>query len=76
MKIFDKLLCWIGLHDFHFSEEWEPSIKAKIVTKVVFMTRCSRCNLIYRDTYTFDPITGETVTKEEVIMKNEPVCQM
>ncbi len=61
MKSLHKLLCKIGFHDYYHINKWEPSIEARIVTKVTYKTRCSRCDFEHIDVYEFDPTTGAPI---------------
>ena len=40
------MLCRIGLHSRQVTQEWEPSIQAKIVTRFTFTIFCRRCGKI------------------------------
>lgn len=41
------LLCRLGLHRREFRQQWIPSIHARIVTEVIFETRCGRCKKLF-----------------------------
>ena len=44
-----SLLCMIGIHDSLQHVEWEPDIRAPIVTRVVDRIWCGRCGRVSFD---------------------------
>jgi hypothetical protein len=55
----------MGFHDWYHVNKWEPSMYAKIVTKVTFTSICSRCDLRNENIYEFDPVTGAPIEEDK-----------
>jgi hypothetical protein len=64
------ILCMLGIHDWSFSELWEPDFNAVKITRNTMWKKCNCCGKeekIY-DTL-FDPNTGEPISVKESDLK-------
>lgn len=53
-----KLLCKLGLHDWHGGSRFYPDFYAKIITRFETRFECERCGKVDETISTFDEVTG------------------
>lgn len=56
-----NFLCRLGIHSWRFTEKYEPSFSARIVTYVEYASICDRCGRVERTAMKFDGVTGAPI---------------
>ena len=56
-----KIFCKLGFHKWSFYHDFYPHKNARPIIKWIFTAICSRCKKITKETYNFDPETGQPI---------------